>query len=124
MLTCQSIDGLLADLHQVVIDSQADSLGATKSTGLLYRISVCTLKAGWLAAVLTSIGFYPKLGPWALGVLLFGIVSTVGLGAPSWIRASREWKSLEADIVAAVGRSVARWHKPFCRFELPTLTTR
>lgn len=104
------IDRLLADLHQVVIDSQSDSLGSAKSTGLLYRVSSLTLVAGWLATVLTSIGFYPKLAPWALTVLLYGIVSTVGLGAPSWIRAIREWKSLEADTVAAVGRNLARWH--------------
>lgn len=104
------IDRLLADLHQVVIDSQSDSLGSAKSTGLLYRVSSLTLVAGWLATVLTSIGFYPKLAPWALTVLLCGIVSTVGLGAPSWIRAIREWKSLEADTVAAVGRNLARWH--------------
>ncbi|CAG9186722.1 hypothetical protein LMG32289_06584 [Cupriavidus pampae] len=104
------IDGLLAELHRVVIEAQAESLESTKRAGLFHRLSVITLIAGWLATVLTSLGYSPQLAPWALLILVCGVVSTVILGAPSAIRSIREWRTLEADTIAAVGKNLARWH--------------
>lgn len=93
-----------------MIESQAESLGSTKKAGLFYRISVVTLVAGWLSSVLTSLGYAPQLALWALLILLCGVISTVIIGAPSAIRSVREWNTLEADTIAAVGRNLTRWH--------------
>jgi len=110
-----ALDGLLGDLHRVVLDSEGSSLKAPHGEGVLRWISVIALTAGWAMSAMVSSGIYPDWGITALGLLLTGVIAITILALRSAMQTIREWRALEAETVGAVGRNMARWYETVCK---------
>lgn len=106
------IDGILADLHRAVIDSQADTSESSKRRGMIHYVGLTGLIVGWSLAVLSWSGLLPQLSVALTAVVIFsiGVVAASFSAVPSVIRSIREWKSLETETITAAQKSIARWH--------------
>ncbi len=72
------------------------------------------LTVGWGLSVLASSGIYPKASIPALALLLIGVLTITILALRSTMRTVREWITMEATTIGAVGKNMARWYETVC----------
>lgn len=109
------LDDLLDDLYRVVLESEAGSPKSPRCGSILRGVSAVALVVGWAMSVTASSSMYPNLSLLALGILLLGVFGITISGIWSAMRTVREWRTLEADTVKAVGRNMARWYDAICK---------
>lgn len=69
---------------------------------------------GWALSVVVASGHYRSASYLALALLLAGVLAVTVLGLRFTVLTLREWKTLEAQTIGAVGTNMARWYATVC----------
>ncbi|EYS82178.1 hypothetical protein CF68_17275 [Cupriavidus sp. SK-4] len=106
-----ALDGLLHDLHRVVLESEPHAATPSALTRGLQGASLLGLSLGWGLSVVIASGHYRSASLLALALLLVGVLAVTALGLRSTVLTIREWKTLEAQTIGSVGKNMARWYE-------------
>ena len=109
-----ALDGLLRDLHRVVQESEHPAAGPSVLERVLQGASVLGLTLGWGMSAVASSGLYRPASLPALALLLMGVLAITLLALGSTLSPIREWRTLEAQTMGAVGKNMARWYDMVC----------